>query len=191
VTRSRGVTATPDDIIVTSGAGHAIDLVARVLVDPGSVVAVEEPGYRPVVALLRSQGLRVVGVPVDKHGIVVEAIPPRARLVYVTPSHQYPLGPVMARSRRLELLRWATHASAAIIEDDYDSELRRTPRPLEPLQRLDAVGRVIYVGTFSKSLSPALRLGFLVAPPSLIPALRAVRQVSDWCPPEVTQSGQR
>ncbi len=85
------------------------------------MVAVEEPGYRPVVALLRSLGLRVVGVPVDEYGIVVEAIPPRARLVYVTPSHQYPLGPVMARSRRLELLRWATQASAAIIEDDYDS----------------------------------------------------------------------
>ncbi len=189
VTRSRGAIATPDDIIVTSGAGHAVDLVARVLVDPGSVVAVEEPGYRPVVALLRSLGFRVVGVPVDEHGIVVEAIPPRARLVYVTPSHQYPLGPVMAQSRRLELLRWATHASAAIIEDDYDSELRRTPRPLEPLQRLDTDGRVIYVGTFSKSLSPALRLGFLVAPPSLIAALCAVRQLSDWCPPEVTQSG--
>ena len=189
VARSRGATAGPDDIIVTSGAGHAVDLVARVLVDPGSVVAVEEPGYPPVVALLRSHGLRVVGVPVDELGIVVEGIPPPARLVYVTPSHQYPLGSVMARSRRLELLRWAAHARAAIVEDDYDSELRREARPLEPLQRLDSGGRVIYVGTFSKSLSPALRLGFLVAPPSLIPALRAVRQVSDWCPPDVTQAG--
>jgi GntR family transcriptional regulator/MocR family aminotransferase len=189
VTRSRGVAARPAEIIVTSGAGHAVDLVTRVLVDPGSVVAVEEPGYPPVVALLRSHGLRVVGVPVDQHGIVVDAIPSRARLVYVTPSHQYPLGPVLARSRRLELLHWASRAGAAILEDDYDSELRRTARPLEPLQRLDSDGRVIYVGTFSKSLSPALRLGFLVAPPSLIPALCAIRQVIDWCPPEVTQSG--
>ena len=104
--------------------------------------------------MLRSQGLRVVGVPVDDHGIVVEAIPARARLVYVTPSHQYPLGMVMARRRRLELLHWAARSGAAIVEDDYDSEFRHTARPLEPLQRLDRDGRVIYVGTFSKSLSP-------------------------------------
>ena len=187
VARSRGVAATPEDIVVTSGAAHAIDLVARVLADPGAVVAVEEPGYPPVVSLLRSQGLRVVGVPVDDHGIVVEAIPPRARLVYVTPSHQYPLGMVMARRRRLELLHWAARFGAAIVEDDYDSEFRHTARPLEPLQRLDRDGRVIYVGTFSKSLSPALRVGFLVAPRTLLPALGAVRQAVDWCAPPATQ----
>jgi GntR family transcriptional regulator / MocR family aminotransferase len=127
------------------------------------------------------------GVPVDRHGIIAEAIPARARMVYVTPSHQYPLGVVMARNRRLELLQWATRHNAAIIEDDYDSEFRHTARPLEPLQRLDRGGRVIYVGTFSKTLSPALRLGFLVAPRSLVPAIRAVRQVTDWCPPGMTQ----
>jgi GntR family transcriptional regulator / MocR family aminotransferase len=187
VARSRGVVATPEDTVVTSGAGHAVDLVARVMADPGAVVAVEEPGYPPVVSLLRSQGLRVVGVPVDDHGIVVDAIPPRARLVYVTPSHQYPLGMVMARRRRLELLHWATRSGAAIVEDDYDSEFRHTARPLEPLQRLDRDGRVIYVGTFSKSLSPALRIGFLVAPRTLLPALRAVRAAVDWCPPPATQ----
>jgi GntR family transcriptional regulator/MocR family aminotransferase len=187
VARSRGVVATPDDTVVTSGAGHAIDLIARVVADPGAAVAVEEPGYPPAVSLLRSQGLRVVGVPVDDHGIVVEAIPPRARLVYVTPSHQYPLGMVMARRRRLELLHWATRSGAAIVEDDYDSEFRHTARPLEPLQRLDRDGRVIYVGTFSKSLSPALRVGFLVAPRTLLPALCAVRAAVDWCPPPATQ----
>ena len=147
----------------------------------------EEPGYPPVAELLRSQGLAVVGVPVDQHGLIVEAIPRQARMVYVTPSHQFPLGVVMARHRRLELLRWATHHNAAVIEDDYDSEFRYTARPLEPLQRLDRDGRVIYVGTFSKTLSPALRLGFLVAPRSLIPAIRAVRQAADWCPPGITQ----
>jgi GntR family transcriptional regulator / MocR family aminotransferase len=187
VARSRGVVAAPEDTVVTSGAGHAIDLVARVLVDPGAAVAVEEPGYPPVVSLLRSQGLRVTGVPVDEHGIVVEAIPPRTRLLYVTPSHQYPLGMVMGRRRRLELLHWATRSGAAIVEDDYDSEFRHTARPLEPLQRLDRDGRVIYVGTFSKSLSPALRVGFLVAPRTLLPALCAARQAVDWCPPPATQ----
>jgi GntR family transcriptional regulator/MocR family aminotransferase len=187
VARSRGVAATPEDTVVTSGAGHAIDLVARVLTDPGTAVAVEEPGYPPAVSLFRSQGLRVVGVPVDEHGIVVEAIPPRARLVYVTPSHQFPLGVVMDRRRRLELLHWAARSGAAIVEDDYDSEFRYTARPLEPLQRLDRDGRVIYVGTFSKSLSPALHVGFLVAPHTLLPALRATRQAVDWCPPPATQ----
>ena len=188
VARSRGVVATPEDTVVTSGAGHAVDLVARVLADPGAAVAVEEPGYPPVVSLLQSQGLRVVGVPVDDQGIVVEAIPPRARLVYVTPSHQYPLGMVMTRRRRLELLHWATRSGAAIVEDDYDSEFRHTARPLEPLQRLDRDGRVIYVGTFSKNLSPGLRVGFLVAPRTLLPALCAARQVVDWCPPPATQA---
>jgi GntR family transcriptional regulator / MocR family aminotransferase len=187
VTRSRGVTATADEVVVTAGAGHAIDLVARVLLDPGAVVAVEEPGYPPVVELLRSQGLRVVGVPVDDQGIVVEAVPSSARLVYVTPSHQYPLGVVMTRRRRLELLDWASRSGAAIVEDDYDSEFRHTARPLEPLQRLDRDGRVIYVGTFSKTLSPALRIGFVVAPTNLISSLCAIRQVIDWCPPLATQ----
>jgi GntR family transcriptional regulator/MocR family aminotransferase len=187
VTRSRGVRTSAAELIVTSGAGHAVDLVARVLVDPGGLVAVEEPGYPPVVELLRSHGLRVVGVPVDDHGIVVDALPAQARLVYVTPSHQYPLGVVMARRRRLELLDWAARVGAAIIEDDYDSELRHTDRPLEPLQRLDHDGRVVYVATFSKTLSPGLRIGFMIAPASLLPALRAVRQVCDWCPPLTTQ----
>jgi GntR family transcriptional regulator/MocR family aminotransferase len=187
VARSRGVAAAPDDVLVTAGAGHGVDLVARVLADPGAMVAVEEPGYPPVVSLLRSHGLRVVGVPVDDHGIVVDAIPTKARLVYVTPSHQFPLGMVMDRRRRTELLRWASHAGAAIIEDDYDSEYRHTARPVEPLQAMDRDGRVIYVGTFSKALSPALRVGFLIAPPTLLPALRSVRQAIDWCPPPATQ----
>jgi GntR family transcriptional regulator/MocR family aminotransferase len=187
VARSRGLAARPEDIVVTSGAGHALDLVARVLADPGAAVAVEEPGYPPAVNVLRSQGLRVVGVPVDQHGIVVEAIPPRVRLVYVTPSHQYPLGMVMARRRRLELLRWAARCGAAVVEDDYDSEFRHTARPLEPLQLLDRDGRVVYLGTFSKSLSPALRIGFLLAPRTLLPAVCAARQAVDWCPPPATQ----
>jgi GntR family transcriptional regulator/MocR family aminotransferase len=185
--RSRGVSADPGQLMVTSGSGHAIDLTARVLLQPGDLVCVEEPGYIAVSNLLRAQGLNVVGAPVDSAGIVVDAIPVRARAVYVTPSHQYPLGVVMSRARRHQLLRWAEQHDAAVIEDDYDTEFRRTSRPLEPLQLLDNGGRVIYVGTFSKSLSPGLRLGFLVAPGSLIPSLRAVRQAIDWSPPGVIE----
>jgi GntR family transcriptional regulator / MocR family aminotransferase len=173
--------------VVTSGAGHAVDLVARILLEPGDVVGMEEPGYPPVHNLLRAQGIEVVGVPVDEHGIVVDAVPPTARLIYVTPSHQYPLGVVLDRRRRLELLRWAGRTGAAVVEDDYDSEFRHTSRPLEPLHRLDRDGRVIYVGTFSKTLSPAIRIGFLAAPTTLIPAITAARQAVDWCPPALTQ----
>lgn len=187
VATSRGITVTPEQIVVTSGTTHAIDLVARVLLEPGAVVGVEDPGYPLVPELLRVHGIDAVGVPVDEYGIVVDAIPPAARLVCVTPSHQFPLGVVMNRRRRAELLRWAGRAGAAIVEDDYDSEFRHSPRPLEPLHRLDHDGRVIYVGTFSKTLSPGLRVGFLAAPPTLIPAVIAARQAVDWCPPPITQ----
>jgi GntR family transcriptional regulator/MocR family aminotransferase len=188
VTRSRGVTAGPDEVLVTSGAGHAIDVLARVLLRPGDVAAVEEPGYPPVTELLRSHGVTVVGVPVDDQGIVVDAIPSDARLVYVTPSHQYPLGTVMSRDRRLQLLAWAGRHESAIVEDDYDSEFRYTARPLEPLHRLDRDGRVIYVGTFSKTLSPAVRTGFAVVCAALMPTVRAVRQAVDWGPPAVASA---
>ncbi|GAA4374717.1 PLP-dependent aminotransferase family protein [Agromyces bauzanensis] len=186
VARSRAVAARPEQIVITRGAAHAIDLVARTLLSPGDVAAVEEPGYPPVIALLRLAGADVVGVPVDRNGIVVDAIPENARLVYVTPSHQYPLGAVLSRERRHALLRWARRRDAGIIEDDYDSEFRYSSRPLEPLQRLDGDGRVVYVGTFSKVLSPALRLGFAVLPIGLVPAVTAVRRAVDFVPPAAT-----
>jgi GntR family transcriptional regulator / MocR family aminotransferase len=185
--RTRGVVASAEEVVVTSGALHGMDLVLRALVGPGDVAAVEEPGYPPAVELLRSHDLTVVGVPVDSHGLVVDAIPPSARLVYVTPSHQYPLGVVLSRSRRLELLRWAGQHEATIVEDDYDSQFRYATRPLEPLQRLDPDGRVVYLGTFSKVLSPSLRVGFAVVPRSIIPAVGALRLAVDWCPPWPTQ----
>ena len=182
VAQSRGVAATPEQVVVTHGAAHAVDLLARVLLRPGEVAAVEEPGYPPVANLLRTLGVQVVGVPVDEHGLVVDALPGNARLVHVTPSHQYPLGVVLSRERRLALLRWAGRHGAAIVEDDYDSEFRHTARPLEPLHRLDRDGRVIYVGTFSKILSPALRTGFAVVPTGLVPAVTAVRESVDVGP---------
>ncbi|MEV4567140.1 PLP-dependent aminotransferase family protein [Nonomuraea sp. NPDC049419] len=177
---SRSVHAGPEDVLVTNGAQQALDLIGRVLIEPGTVVAVEEPGYPPARLLFRTLGARVTGIPVDGEGIDVTALPHQARIVYVTPSHQFPLGTPMSLARRAALLAWAERRRAVIIEDDYDSEFRFGDRPLEPLQSLDRAGRVIYVGSFSKTLLPMLRLGFLVAPASLAPALRAARQLTDW-----------
>jgi GntR family transcriptional regulator/MocR family aminotransferase len=177
---SRSVRGGADDVVVTQGAQQALHLVGRVLVAPGDRVAMEEPGYPPARVLLRSLGARVVGVPVDGEGIVVGAIPSGVRLAYVTPSHQFPLGTPMSLRRRTALLDWAARRNAVVVEDDYDSEFRFSDRPLEPLQSLDRAGRVVYLGTFSKTLLPMLRLGFLVAPASLRPALVAARQLTDW-----------
>jgi GntR family transcriptional regulator/MocR family aminotransferase len=177
---SRSVRADADDVLVTQGAQQALDLVGRVLLEPGDRVAIEEPGYPQARLLFQSQGARIVDVPVDSEGLVVDALPDDARLVYTMPSHQFPLGTPMSLGRRNALLEWARLHGAVVVEDDYDSEFRFSDRPLEPLQSLDRAGRVIYVGTFSKTLLPTLRLGFLVAPASLQPALRAAKQLTDW-----------
>jgi GntR family transcriptional regulator/MocR family aminotransferase len=185
---SRGVRADADDVIVTNGTQQAIDLIARVLVKPGDRVVVEDPGYGPPRRLLTSLGLRVTGVPVDGEGLTVDLIPAETRLVYVSPSHQFPLGMSMSLRRRLALLEWANRHGAAIIEDDYDSEFRFSGRPIEPLHLLDKHGRVIYVGSFSKTMLPTLRLGFLVAQPSLRTALEAAKFLADWHSPLETQA---
>jgi GntR family transcriptional regulator/MocR family aminotransferase len=177
---SRAVRATAEDIVVTNGTQQAVDIVARVLLAPGDGVAVEDPGYSTPRRLFASLGARVCGVPVDAEGIVVDAIPPGTRLVYVSPSHQFPLGMSMSLSRRMALLAWAERHDAAIVEDDYDSEFRFDGRPIEPLQTLDPSGRVVYVGSFSKSLLATLRVGFIVAPASLHRATRAAKFVTDW-----------
>jgi GntR family transcriptional regulator/MocR family aminotransferase len=177
---SRSVQTAADDITVTNGTQQALDVVARVLLAPGDRVAVEAPGYSPARVLFESLGARVTGVPVDEAGLVVDALPRQTRVVYVTPSHQYPLGVSMALRRRAELLAWADRHDAAIIEDDYDSEFRFRGRPIEPLQTLDTTGRVIYVGSFSKTMLPTLRLGFAVTPPSLTRAVQAAKYVADW-----------
>ncbi|GCD88265.1 PLP-dependent aminotransferase family protein [Nocardioides sp. LS1] len=176
---SRGVAADPEDVLVTHGTQQALDLVARVLVEPGDVVAVEDPGYPFARDLFASHGARVVPVPVDAHGLVVDELPGRARLVFTTPSHQFPLGSPLAQERRQALLEFAARHRTAVVEDDYDSEFRFTERPMETLHALDQSGHVIYVGTFSKSLVPALRAGYLVAPPTLREALRGARQLAD------------
>ncbi|HXH22226.1 MAG TPA: PLP-dependent aminotransferase family protein, partial [Dehalococcoidia bacterium] len=177
---SRGVQALPEDVVITNGTQQALDIIARVILEPGDVIAVEAPGYMPPDMLFRSLGLAVRGVRVDRQGLDVAALPETARLVYVTPSHQYPLGMAMSLQRRLALLSWADAHNAAIVEDDYDSEFRFGGRPIEPLQTLDRNGRVIYVGSFSKTMLPTLRLGFVVAPPALRDAVYKAKYVTDW-----------
>ena len=185
---SRGIEASAEDIVITSGTQQALDFLARVLFSPGDRIAVEDPGYRPPRELFRSLSLRVIGVPVDHDGLVVDALPSRVRAIYVTPSHQFPLGVTMSLARRRALLAWAERNDAAIIEDDYDSEFRFGDRPLEPLQTLDTRGRVIYVGSFSKTLLPTIRLGFVVTPRSLRPAVQKAAFVAHWHAPTLTQT---
>ncbi|NNM44562.1 PLP-dependent aminotransferase family protein [Knoellia koreensis] len=184
---SRSVVASGDDVLLTNGAQQGLDVVARVMLSPGDVAAVEDPGYTAAVRLFASHGAKVAGVPVDDEGIVVDAIPRGARLVYVTPSHQFPTGAVMSLRRRTALLEWAARHDAVIVEDDYDSEFRFDGRPLAPLQSFDRDGRVVYVGSFSKVLMPMLRIGYLVAPQSLQPALREAKLLTDWQGDAVTQ----
>lgn len=176
---ARSVRSGPDDVIVTHGAQQAIDLIGRVLVEPGDLVAVEEPGYTPARQLFETLGAQVIGVPVDAEGVDVAAVPAGTRVIYTTPSHQFPTGVPMSLARRTALLSWARREGALIVEDDYDSEFRFSARPLEPLQSLDREGRVLYVGTFSKTLLPLLRIGYLIAPASLQSALRSAKRLAD------------
>ena len=185
--RSRGVETAPDDVLVTSGAHQAIDLVGRVLLRPGDTVAVEDPAYPDVRQIFASLGAKVVPVRRRRDGIRVGDVPTNARVVHVTPSHQFPLGVAMSLERRRALLQLAQRHNIAVIEDDYDSEFRHVDRPLEPLHRLDRTERVIYVASFSKVLAPSLRLGFVVLPPSITDAVVALRRVVDPKPSALLQ----
>ena len=164
---ARAVQCEPEQVIVMAGRQQAFDLAARVLLDPDDAAWIEDPGYMGARSVLLGVGARLVPVPIDAEGLSVSAGEARcadARLVYVSPSHQYPLGVTMSLARRLSLLEWASRSGAWILEDDYDSEYRYTGRPLSALQGLDQEGRVIYIGTFSKVMFPALRLGYLIVP---------------------------
>jgi len=187
---TRGVHCIPEQIIITAGAQGALDLVARVLLDPNNPAWVEDPGYAGARGALLAAGARPIPVPVDTEGIEVEAgrrLCREARLAVVTPSHQFPTGVTMSLRRRLTLLQWAGEADAWIVEDDYDSEYRFSGRPLEALQGLDGTGRVIYIGTFSKVLFPSLRLGYLVVPSALLSGFLATRRLIDVHPPLLEQ----
>jgi GntR family transcriptional regulator/MocR family aminotransferase len=178
---TRAVACRPEDVLVTSGAQQAFDLIARALVVPGdTVVAVEDPGYPPMRVPFAAAGARIVPVRVDGEGIVVDEIPPDAKIVCVCPSHQFPLGMPMSPRRREALLRFARRHGAAIVEDDYDGEFRYEGSPLEALRSSASASHVFYVCSFSKCMFPAIRLGFLVPPPWALPALVAAKNATDW-----------
>jgi GntR family transcriptional regulator / MocR family aminotransferase len=176
---SRGVRCMPDQVVIVSGLQEALDLAARVLLEPGQRVCVEDPGYDGAVFAFEMAGARMVGVPVDEEGMEVPGpATGGARLAYITPAHQFPLGITMTLPRRLALLAWARRAGALIVEDDYDSEFRYAGRPVPALQGLDRDGLVLLAGTFSKVLFPSLRLGYLVVPERLVERFTAVKSVS-------------
>jgi GntR family transcriptional regulator/MocR family aminotransferase len=191
VQTARGTRCGADQVLVVAGAQQGFELVCRLLLDPGDRAWMEEPGYPGARSALRAAGAVLTPVRVDGEGLDVGRGARRAgdaRLVYVTPSHQYPLGVPMSLPRRLALLKWARAASAWVIEDDYDSEFRYGARPIPCLHGLDVDGRVIYVGSFSKTLFPALRLGFLIVPPDLRERLVAARAAADQHPPTIDQA---
>jgi len=177
---ARGVRCSADQVIVTTGTQQGLALACRLLLEPGDIAWMEDPGYAGAVAAIQSAAARVAAVPVDDEGLDVDVGIEHAasgRLAYVSASHQYPLGVTMTLRRRLRLLEWAAHSGAWILEDDYDSEFRHGERPLPTLQGLDAAARVIYVGTFSKVLFPAVRLGYMVVPRELVAPFRQAQRV--------------
>lgn len=184
---ARGVRCTPSQIMITNGAQQALDLLGRIVLEPGSYVAVEDPGYPAARHLFRSQGATVIDVPVDAEGIMPERIPAETRLIYVTPAHQFPLGMPMSHARKTALLARALDIGALIIEDDYDSEFRYEGRPADSLQGMDQHGIVAFVSSFSKVMLPELRIGYVVAPDALLPALRVAKHLTDWHTPSLAQ----
>ncbi len=181
---TRGLVCSAEQILVVRGSQQGLDLAARVLLDEQDEVWIEDPGYPSARAAFAAAGAREVSVPIDDEGLDVEAgrhLAPEARMAYVTPSHQYPLGITMSLPRRLDLLDWARGAGAWVIEDDYDSEYRFHGRPLASLAGLDGGRNVLYLGTFSKVLFPGLRLGYLVVPREHVDAFVAAREASDRC----------
>jgi GntR family transcriptional regulator / MocR family aminotransferase len=178
---ARGVRCSPEQIVLTSGTQQGLSLAARVLIDPGDTAWVEDPCYRSAVDILGAADAEIVPVPVDEQGLDIAAGPHHRtpRLVYTTPSRQYPLGMAMPLSRRVALLAWAAAAGVWVVEDDYESEFQSPGRMLPSLQGLDRAGRVIYLGTFSKLLFPSLRLGYAVLPPDLVTPFAAARHLAD------------
>ena len=188
--RARGISCSPEQVVIVSGSQQALDLAARILINPGDHVALEEPAYEGARQVFAAAGARVVSVPVDRDGLQVERLPvrtPRCRALYVTPSHQFPTGAVMSAPRRAELLDWARAHGSYIIEDDYDGELRYDIRPIEAIKGADVDDRVIYVGTLSKVLFPSMRLGYLVSPSALLGSFVTAKHVCDRITPALLQ----
>jgi GntR family transcriptional regulator / MocR family aminotransferase len=190
LTHWRGVICRPEQVVIVSGAQQALDLLARLLLPQGAEVLVETPGYTDAYALFQVHGARLTALSVDEAGLPIERIPAnsKARLIFVTPSNQFPRGGTMPLARRLALLNWARRQEALIIEDDYDGELRYDGQPLGALQGLDRDGRVVYLGTFSKVLFPALRLGYLVLPELLVRPFLQAKTLLDRGAPTLMQA---
>lgn len=181
VARARGISCSLDQVLIVNGSQQALDLCARVLLDPGDVVVVENPGYRMAHDVFSAVGARLHGIAVDSQGLKTDQLARvrNAALAFVTPTHQFPLGAFLTMPRRQSLLAWAAQTGAWILEDDYDSEYRYSVRPEPTLQSLDGSGAVIYIGTFSKTLSPQLRLGYMIVPPQVAGAFAAAKQLAD------------
>jgi len=185
---SRAVRCEREQVVIVSGVQEGLDLVTRLFVEPGDGVCVENPGYPGATWVFQAYGAKVSGVEGDEEGLLVDDLPVRgAKLIYVTPGHQFPLGTTMSLGRRLQLLQWARKTGALILEDDYDGEYRYTGRPLPALQGLDQSGAVLYAGSFSKVLFPALRLGYLVVPLRLVEKVEAVKSLTTRHPPVLEQ----
>ncbi|GKT24890.1 PLP-dependent aminotransferase family protein [Acidovorax sp. SUPP3334] len=187
--RARGLACDAEKIVVVHGSQQGIDLCARLLLDAGDAFVFEEPGYLMARRCFEATGAQLRAVPVDAQGLDTARLPQdgRVRLAYVTPSHQFPLGGVLPIGRRMELLQWAQRRRAWIVEDDYDGEFRYGQRPIDALQAIDTDGRVIYMGTFSKALSPQLRLGYLVLPAELVGVFRQAKRMADRHAPVLEQ----
>ena len=188
---ARAVRCEEEQVVVVSGSQQAIDLIARLLTDPGDCALVEDPGYPGARVALRAAGASLIRLPVDSEGANIQQVreeSSRIRLAIVTPSHQYPLGVTMTLPRRLALIQWARQQRAWILEDDYDSDYRYRGRPLPSLQGMDDTGRVIYMGSFSKTIFPSLRLGFVVLPDALVEPFRRARAVVDGHSPTPYQA---
>ena len=188
---ARGVRCSADQVIVTSGAQQGLDLVSRLLLDLGDTAWVEDPGYPGSAFALKAAGAKLEAIPADQNGLDVDwgkQHAPHAKLAYVTPANQFPLGVSMPLERRLPLLEWAAQKGAWIVEDDYDAEYRYSGRPLAALQSLDRAECVVYLGTFTKMLFNALRLGFLILPPRLVEPFAAARSFTDRHPATLDQA---
>ena len=184
----RGVIADPQDIVIVSGTQQALSLLARILLDVGATAAIEDPHHQMALHCLRAHGARVVGVRTDEQGLVVDELPEDARMIHVTPSHQFPSGGTMSLDRRQELLRFAEANSSWIFEDDYDGELSFSARPIAALRSLDSGDRVIYVGSFSKMMYPSLRLAYVVCPAGLRKDLVRAKTLEDLGCPSIEQA---
>jgi GntR family transcriptional regulator / MocR family aminotransferase len=177
--RSRAVVCDPSQVIVVNGSQQALDLIARVLIERGDRVVMEDPGYQGARETLRAAGARLLPVRVDGDGLDPAKLPRSARAAFVTPSHQFPTGAILPLARRIALLDWARRSNAVVVEDDYDGEFRYEGQPVESLQGLDRYGRVIYIGTFSRTVFSSLRIGYLIAPRALVASLTAAKWLSD------------